>query len=95
MVARTDLATDPGLVEELLQARKGTAFFARKLNELTDAELDGGSLLPGWSRRHIVAHIGCNARALRCWWSGRPPGLRPRCKRRWRYGTRRSRSARH
>jgi len=64
MVARQDLATDPGLREALLQARRGTAFFARKLNELTDDELDGGSLLPGWTRRHVVAHVGYNARAI-------------------------------
>ena len=64
MVARHDLATDPGLQEQLLQARRGTAFFARKLNELSDAELDGESLLPGWTRRHVAAHIGYNARAL-------------------------------
>lgn len=64
MVARHDQTTDPRLQEQLLQARRGTAFFARKLNELTDAELDGGSLLPGWTRRHIVAHVGYNARAI-------------------------------
>jgi maleylpyruvate isomerase len=64
MVARHDLATDPGLQDELLQARRGTAFFARKLNELSDAELDGGTRLPDWSRRHVVAHVGYNARAI-------------------------------
>lgn len=64
MVARHDLTTDPDLQEALLQARRGTAFFARKLNELTDEELDGDSLLPGWSRRHLAAHIGYNARAI-------------------------------
>jgi maleylpyruvate isomerase len=64
MVERHDRTTDPDLLAALLQARRGTAFFARKLNELTDAELDGGSLLPGWSRRHITAHIGYNARAI-------------------------------
>ncbi|MDQ0029715.1 maleylpyruvate isomerase family mycothiol-dependent enzyme [Arthrobacter bambusae] len=64
MVARHDLTTDPGLQEQLLHARRGTAFFARKLNELSDAELDGDSLLAGWSRRHVVAHIGYNARAI-------------------------------
>ncbi|MFE4837489.1 maleylpyruvate isomerase family mycothiol-dependent enzyme [Arthrobacter sp. NPDC056691] len=64
MVARHDQTKDPRLQEQLLQARRGTAFFARKLNELTDAELDGGSLLPGWTRRHIVAHVGYNARAI-------------------------------
>ena len=64
MAARADQTTDPRLQEELLQARRGTAFFARKLNELTDAELDGGTRLPGWTRRHVVAHVGYNARAI-------------------------------
>ncbi|MBT2514751.1 maleylpyruvate isomerase family mycothiol-dependent enzyme [Arthrobacter sp. ISL-30] len=64
MVARKDQATDPALLDQLLQARRGTAFFARKLNELRDAELDGDSLLPGWTRRHVVSHIGYNARAV-------------------------------
>jgi maleylpyruvate isomerase len=64
MVARHDLATDPRLQEDLLQARRGTAFFARKLNELSDAELDGGTRLPEWTRRHVVAHVGYNARAI-------------------------------
>lgn len=64
MVARHDQTTDPVLLDGLLQARRGTAFFARKLNELTDAELDGDSLLPGWTRRHVVAHVGYNARAV-------------------------------
>src|SRR5690349_13439835 len=64
MVARHDQATDPVLLQSLRQARRGTAFFARKLNELSDDELDGGSLLPGWTRRHVVAHVGYNARAI-------------------------------
>ncbi|ALE05656.1 maleylpyruvate isomerase [Arthrobacter sp. ERGS1:01] len=64
MVARRDLTTDPGLQEALLQARRGTAFFARKLNELSDDELDGDSLLAGWTRRHLTAHVGYNARAI-------------------------------
>jgi maleylpyruvate isomerase len=64
MVARQDQTTDPQLTAALLQARRGTAFFARKLNELSDAELDEESLLPGWTRRHIAAHVGYNARAI-------------------------------
>ncbi|MDQ0692495.1 maleylpyruvate isomerase family mycothiol-dependent enzyme [Arthrobacter sp. W4I7] len=64
MAARTDQTTDPALLQSLLQARRGTAFFARKLNELPDAELDSNSLLPGWTRRHVVAHAGYNARAI-------------------------------
>jgi maleylpyruvate isomerase len=49
---------------ELLLARQGTAYLLRKLQELRDDDLDAPSLLPGWSRRHLVAHIGYNARAL-------------------------------
>lgn len=64
MVARQDQTTDPELLDALLQARRGTAFFARKLNELTDDDLDGPSLLAGWNRRHVTAHIGYNARAI-------------------------------
>lgn len=64
MVARHDLTTDPRLKAELLTVRRGTAFFARKLAELDDADFDGPSLLPGWSRRHLIAHVGYNARAL-------------------------------
>jgi len=45
-------------------ARRGTAYFARKLNELSDNDLDQPSLVEGWSRRHVVAHVGYNARRL-------------------------------
>ncbi|MEL7977978.1 maleylpyruvate isomerase family mycothiol-dependent enzyme [Isoptericola sp. F-RaC21] len=64
MGARTDLVTDPQVLEELLLARRGTAYFSRKLRELTDAELSGPSRVPGWSRAHVVAHVGYHARAL-------------------------------
>ena len=64
MVARQDLTRDPLLQAQLLTARRGTAFFARKLNELSDADLDAPSLLPGWTRRHVVSHVSYNARAL-------------------------------
>ena len=64
MVARQDLTTDEDLKAQLLLVRRGTAFWSRKVNELTYDELDGPSLLPGWSRRHVLAHVGYNARAL-------------------------------
>lgn len=64
MPARHDDVVDPRLAAALQLARRGTAYFSRKLNELGDAELDGPSLLPGWSRRHVIAHVGYNARAL-------------------------------
>ncbi len=64
MPARTDRTTDPALRAALLLARRGQAYFSRALNELRTDELDAPSLLPGWSRRHVVAHVGLNARAL-------------------------------
>ncbi|WP_017615646.1 maleylpyruvate isomerase family mycothiol-dependent enzyme [Nocardiopsis salina] len=64
MVVRTDQATDPQLLEALLTVRRGTAFWHRKVEELGDTELDRPSLLDGWSRRHLIAHVGYNARAI-------------------------------
>ncbi len=60
--ARYDDPAAPAV--ELAWARRGTAYFSRKLNELRDDELDAPSLLPGWSRRYVIAHVGYNARAL-------------------------------
>lgn len=64
MVARHDLVQDPRSRADLLLARRGTAYFSRMLAQLPEAELDGPSLRAGWSRRHVVAHVGYNARAL-------------------------------
>lgn len=64
MPGRTDNVTDPALAAGLLLARRGQAYFSRKLNELPDAGFDEPSLLPGWDRRHVIAHVGLNARAL-------------------------------
>jgi maleylpyruvate isomerase len=55
---------DLDLSERLLIARRGTAYFAQRLSELSDNDFGGDSLLPGWSRRHLVAHVGYNAAAL-------------------------------
>ncbi|MHB1172167.1 MAG: maleylpyruvate isomerase family mycothiol-dependent enzyme [Lacisediminihabitans sp.] len=64
MAARIDTVDDPEVKAALLLARRGTAYFSRKLNELRDDEFSAPSLLPGWSRRHLIAHVGYNARAL-------------------------------
>lgn len=64
MPAPDDKTHDPVLREQLLLARRGQAFFTSKMNELSDAEFDQPSALPGWTRRHVVAHVGLNARAL-------------------------------
>ena len=43
----------------------GTALFTATVDGLTDADLAAAALLPGWSRRHVVAHVALNAQALR------------------------------
>ena len=60
--ARWDSPSAPAI--ELDWARRGTAYFARMLNSLCDAELNEASLVPGWTRRHIVAQVSYQARAL-------------------------------
>lgn len=60
--ARWDSPDAPAV--ELDWARRGTAYFARLLNELPDSDLDKPSLVVGWSRRHVVAQVGYHARAL-------------------------------
>jgi maleylpyruvate isomerase len=62
--ARTDNVSDPTLKAALLLMRRGQAYWARTLAELPDTQFDDPSLLPGWSRRHLVAHVGFNARAV-------------------------------
>ncbi|MCU1636515.1 MAG: mycothiol-dependent maleylpyruvate isomerase [Cryobacterium sp.] len=64
MAVRRDLVSDPAITSALLLARRGQAYYSRKLNELTDADFDEPSLLAGWNRRQLVAHVGLNARAL-------------------------------
>ena len=58
--ARYDAPNAPH--EDLLLARRGNAFFARKLNELSDEALFAPSLRDGWSRAHLVAHVSYAAR---------------------------------
>jgi maleylpyruvate isomerase len=60
--ARWDSTAAPA--ETLAWARTGTAYFARLLNDLGELDLDGPSLVPGWTRRHVVALVGYQARAL-------------------------------
>lgn len=64
MAGRTDNVTDPSLKAGLLVARRGQAFFARKLNELRDADFMGASLIPGVSRARLIAHVGYHARGF-------------------------------
>jgi maleylpyruvate isomerase len=45
-------------------AAVGTDLLLGDLNRLTDADLDLPSGLPGWSRRHLLAHVASNAEAI-------------------------------
>lgn len=42
-----------------------TGVFLDALRGISDEELNASSHLPGWSRRHLVAHVHFNAEALR------------------------------
>ena len=42
---------------------RGERHLGTALGRLADEELDGPSLLPGWSRRHVLAHLAGNADA--------------------------------
>ncbi|MFD9661269.1 maleylpyruvate isomerase family mycothiol-dependent enzyme [Rhodococcus sp. NPDC059968] len=55
---------DLPLSERLLIARRGTSYFAQRLAELTDEQLAEPTGLVGWSRAHLLAHVGYNAAAL-------------------------------
>lgn len=55
---------DLDLSERLRIAREGTSYFAGHLSELADEQLHGATLLDGWTRRHLLAHVCYNANAL-------------------------------
>ncbi|MFI0352705.1 maleylpyruvate isomerase family mycothiol-dependent enzyme [Actinomadura sp. 9N407] len=44
---------------------EGTRLLLEALDRLADADLDAATGLPGWTRRHVVAHVHFNAEALR------------------------------
>lgn len=43
---------------------EGTRLICQNLPELPDDALDEPSTLPGWQRRHLLAHLGSNAEAI-------------------------------
>jgi len=44
---------------------EGTRLVLDAVDKLADAEFDAPTALPGWNRRHLVAHLHYNAQALR------------------------------
>ncbi|GHF27468.1 maleylpyruvate isomerase N-terminal domain-containing protein [Pseudolysinimonas yzui] len=63
MPGRSDLVVDPEIRDQLLLARRGQAYWARRLAALPDAGFSAPSLIPGVSRRLLIAHVGIQARA--------------------------------
>ena len=57
------IAREPDAVSQWLQ--RGTALFIRHVSTLDADTVRGPSLLPGWTRAHVVAHVARNAEALR------------------------------
>jgi maleylpyruvate isomerase len=43
---------------------EGHQYFLARLAQLSDDELSAPSALPGWTGRHILSHVGHNARAI-------------------------------
>ena len=52
------------LDESLSWVRDGTQRMLADLGSLSDDDLSAPSLLPGWTRRHLLAHVAGNADAL-------------------------------
>jgi maleylpyruvate isomerase len=46
------------------QLREATRRLVRTVDELADDEFDAPSLLPGWTRAHVIAHLALNAEGL-------------------------------
>jgi maleylpyruvate isomerase len=60
--ARYDAEGAP--THDLALARRGTAYFARLLNNLRNAELFEASAITGWTRAHVVAAVAHNAKDI-------------------------------
>ncbi|AGN20529.1 maleylpyruvate isomerase, GSH-independent [Corynebacterium glutamicum MB001] len=55
---------DLPLEERLTLARLGTSHYSRQLSLVDNAEFGEHSLLEGWTRSHLIAHVAYNAIAL-------------------------------
>ncbi|WP_323771830.1 maleylpyruvate isomerase N-terminal domain-containing protein [Antarctobacter sp.] len=73
--ARYDAPSAPAA--DLLLARRGTAYFARKLGELPDTALSEPSLRVARSRAEVIAEVGYHARALAVLVAGVRVGAEP------------------
>jgi maleylpyruvate isomerase len=60
----TTQGNTPEIEAAMLLIHRGTEYFLRKVNDLRDEEFDEPSLLPEWSRRHVIAHVSYNAEGI-------------------------------
>lgn len=58
------LTQHPEIRAALRLVNEGTEYFNRTIAALPDSFLDGATLLPEWSRRHVISHVAFNAQAL-------------------------------
>jgi maleylpyruvate isomerase len=56
---------DPSLKDRTDQIDEATARLLETVDRLTDAEVARASLLPGWSRGHVLTHLARSADAMR------------------------------
>ena len=63
-MSTTTKSSDPAIEAAMLLIHRGTTYFLHKINELRDEEFDEPSLLPEWSRRHVIAHVSYNAEGI-------------------------------
>ena len=56
------MAPQPGLSRDLMA--QGTTLFRTALESVTDEQLAGPTALPGWTGKHVTAHVAANAEAL-------------------------------
>lgn len=50
--------------DALCWTKEGTKLFLDAVGDLTEPEYDTPGLLPGWTRKHLAAHVAANAEAL-------------------------------
>ena len=58
------MTTNPATARHLDWMADGHRLFRAALAKVSDDELSAPSALPGWTGRHILSHVGHNARAL-------------------------------
>ena len=59
-----DTSTAPTAIPNLVEMVVATTRYLGALSDLTDEDMRAPSLLPGWTRGHVVTHLARNADAF-------------------------------